>query len=218
MTPIEPWELGVAWLGLGVLLASTLPAGGLLLPVLALCPWLFGAILLLRRRSAKAAASTATRQLRDRGGRITLLVTGVLVAVVALAANLFLAFLLLAWTAAAGLLLLLLVGPDRFSAFWQRTVTATAAAVVACAVVEGVLRLPFLAERYGPPLGGWLALDQAGQHLLRVPRRGRRPCRDARASVTRTVLAGGRRPEAGFMTGRPWPSTAAGGSGWWRGP
>lgn len=151
MTPVEPWELWAAWLGLAILLAAALPAGGLLLPVLAFLPWLLGAVLLLRRPSREAAASIAARQLRDPGGRITLLITAVLVAVAALAASVFPALLLLAWSAAAGLLLLPLAGQDRFSALWGRMVTVVAAVVVACALLEGALRMPFLRQQYGPP-------------------------------------------------------------------
>lgn len=144
-------ELRVAWLALGLLLGLALPSLELVPVGLALLPWLLGSGILLRPVSGRSILTAVVALARDTGGRMTLLVAAVLVVIVSLLTNLFLALLVVTWSAAASMVLTLMISGERLRAIWQRGVTVGAATALAGGVLEGVLRLPFFVERFGRP-------------------------------------------------------------------
>jgi hypothetical protein len=144
-------ELRATWLALGLLLGLTLPSRGPVLLGLTLLPWLAGGAVLLRRRSGNAIPASVALLAQDTAGRMTLLVAAMLVVLIVVLTNLFLALMVVTWAAAASLVLALVSGPNRLRTAWQRAVTLGAAIAVACAGLEGMLRLPFFEERFGSP-------------------------------------------------------------------
>jgi hypothetical protein len=144
-------EMRAAWLVLGLLLGLTLASPGPVLLGLTLLPWLVGGVVLLRRQSGEAIPESVALLVQDTAGRMTLLVTAVLVVLIVFLTNLFLALLVVTWGAALSLVLALIIDPKRLRAAWQRGVTIGASLAVVCLGLEGMLRLAFFEERFGSP-------------------------------------------------------------------
>jgi lysophospholipase L1-like esterase len=144
-------ELRAAWLALGLLLALTLRSTQPIPLALGLVPWLTGALLLGLRRSRSAFPAAAARLTGSTGARMSLLVVGVLVTLVAVLTNLYCALLVIAWAGAASLLLALALGEKPLVAALQGAAMLGATLAVICTLLEGVLHLPTLQERFGRP-------------------------------------------------------------------